>query len=177
MCFCQTTLHLYVGCNHVCFRKNGLPQETRGSPCPFTNPNMDKISKSTLNCAGYTLNIELLGAQEENGDRDRDQYTACKELGVVELNVLLLKHGPQTNGDGVILGIVTHDDLSEDIINPRSHEGSQQSVGDDRLGQRQNNVYHGIPLGCAVNISSLIDGLRNGIKETFRNVEAHTGTT
>ena len=148
-------------------------------------PGLSHRHEHTMNCAdsahmhssafhgsGHAFHITSLGQQEHQGNGNGNQDTARVELGVIVVHILLLQHGPQTDGDGIVLRVVAHDNLRENVIHPGTHEGCQQSIGNNGFGQRYGNLDKCIPFGSSVNISRFVNRPGYGIEEALGHIEA-----
>ena len=93
------------------------------------------------------------------------------------MDVLLLEHVPQADGHGIVLRIGTANNFCKNEVHPRSNEGGQDRIDDNRLRQWHGNTGENLPSGCTIDNCCFIDGLRNRIKESFGNVESQSGTS
>ena len=92
----------------------------------------------SLNAAGGdAFNVEFLHSEEEDCDRYGNANGAGKELLEVALHKLRRCHDLQTDSDGVVISYVTHDDLGENKVAPRTDEGGKNGINYDRLRHGQ----------------------------------------
>ena len=126
---------------------------------------------SSFDTAGQSIDVIFLHAQEQDGDRDRDQHRPGRKACVPVIDVFLLQHFPQTDRDRVLIRIGAADDLCEDEVNPGSDERGQDRVYNDRPGQRKRDFGEDLPVCAAIDHGSLID--RNGysVKKALGDLE------
>ena len=129
-----------------------------------------------LVCAGGdALHIELLHNDEQDGDGDGYQHTACAEERKVVVDQRFLQHIVQADGHRPVGGKAgVQDHLGHHEVRPRYHEGADDGVHQNGSGHGQNDLEEHPGIRCTIQLGGLPQGDGNGIKEAFADQIAQT---